>query len=124
MLLSEKEIWQEIHENVRAAPGYGVTGIDAAAHAIAEKMREAEEEASGESLIRLESLLKEAKKDVVWDEEYKVSYDGFCRFWEIDCSSGVRHYAGELATDALADLDGQRVTVTVTKEEGDGQAQH
>ena len=38
--MNEKEIWQEIHENVRAAPGYGVTGIDAAAHAIAEKLAE------------------------------------------------------------------------------------
>ena len=90
MILSEKELERMIGEALGAACPEKV-----AAHAIAKKLAEG----------------------VVWDEEYKVSYDGNCRFWEIDCSSGVRYYAGELATDALADLDGQRVTVTVTKEE-------
>ena len=98
-----------------------VRGAGEAARAIAEKIREAEEEASGESLIRLESLLKEAEKNVVWEGSGKMN----------------AHRAIELLSPASGEVYGmfspwppgklldtpihQRVRVTVTKEEGDGQ---
>ena len=115
--MNEKEIAEILSQTREIGTWASIEAIERKqAHAIAEKLREVDEEASTKSLRRLESLLKEAEKEVVYEMTAITTHTSpsGCKMLD-ELETGAKLWVPGKALDDVP--WGQRVTVTVTKEE-------